>query len=443
MSNYTLSRLPDHILHIFKIYERASNNALPYKNVRIKNYLQRTTPEYNNFQRQKLLTDKSEKGKFNPNDFPPIISTLIKPIFEGSLDLGELENMRTEDIFKQHQDKKEPRETDNNEVDFTPIISSASRTTKNFTDYQAQIASSFAAYFSPYRSVPKVNLIKNSFQWYQRLLNNTPIIFVLRQTNRLFSESSLSQVNKPLNDFKTAIMLLQNSFADESDKTIRNYHFTDLSTVDLFSLANKSQRHFQSDKDFEKLFASADWKTENNVNDKLSEALVANKSVELTDRSFNTVNVSPHEIINKFPIHKVLKELEYTNVREVFPYDIKYHDYHLLTIENPIIQDDHSKLLNILEAYKNSFEIISVRMGLNNQVINDFFSQKVHASDTVSTSKSYDELLQIAKSRHDEAGQKRSEISSIDTLMKRLGEFGLVRVEEGFAKNCIYLFHKH
>lgn len=89
MSNYTLSRLPDHILHIFKIYERASNNALPYKNTRIKNYLQRTTPEYYNFQRNKLLTVDYEKGKFNPNDFPPIISTLIKPIFEGPLELGD------------------------------------------------------------------------------------------------------------------------------------------------------------------------------------------------------------------------------------------------------------------------------------------------------------------------------------------------------------------
>lgn len=443
MSNYTLSRLPDHILHIFKIYERASNNALPYKNARIKNYLQRTTPEYYNFQRNKLLTDNSGIGKFNPNDFPPIISTLIKPIFEGPLELGGLENMRTEDIFKQHQDKKVARETDDNISDFTPIISSASRTTKNFSDYQAQIASSFAAYFRPYRSVPNVNLIKNSFQWYQRLLNNTPIIFVLRQTNRLFSESSLSQVNKPLNDFKRAVSLLQNNFADESDKNIRNYHFTDLSTVDLFSLANKSQRHFQSDKDFDSLFATADWKTQNNVHDKLSEALLANKSVEMTDQSFNTVNVSPHEIISKFPLHKVLKELEYTNVREAFPYDIKYHDYHLLTIENPIMQEDHSELLNILDTYKDSFEIISVRMGLNNQTINDFFSHNIHSSDTISTSESYDELLEIAKSKHDGAGKKKSELSSIDTLMKRLGESGLIRVEEGFAKNCIYLFHKH
>lgn len=443
MSNYTLSRLPDNILHIFKIYERASNNALPYKNARIKNYLQRTTPEYYNFQRNKLLTDNSGIGKFNPNDFPPIISTLIKPIFEGPLELGGLENMRTEDIFKQHQDKKVARETDDNISDFTPIISSASRTTKNFSDYQAQIASSFAAYFRPYRSVPNVNLIKNSFQWYQRLLNNTPIIFVLRQTNRLFSESSLSQVNKPLNDFKRAVSLLQNNFADESDKNIRNYHFTDLSTVDLFSLANKSQRHFQSDKDFDSLFATADWKTQNNVHDKLSEALLANKSVELTDQSFNTVNVSPHEIISKFPLHKVLKELEYTNVREAFPYDIKYHDYHLLTIENPIMQEDHSELLNILDTYKDSFEIISVRMGLNNQTINDFFSHNIHSSDTISTSESYDELLEIAKSKHDGAGKKKSELSSIDTLMKRLGESGLIRVEEGFAKNCIYLFHKH
>lgn len=441
MSNYTLSRLPDHILHIFKIYERASNNLLPYKNVRIKNYLQRTTPEYYNFQRNKLLTNNSENGKFNPNDFPPIISTLIKPIFEGPLELGGLENMRTEDIFKQDQNKKDTKETNDNISEFTPIISTASRTTKNFTDYQAQIAGSFAAYFNPYHSVPNVKLIKNSFQWYQRLLNNTPIFFVLRQTNRLFSEASLSQVNKPLNDFRKALSLLQNSFPDGSDKSIRNYHFTDLSTVDIFSLANKSQRYFQSDKDFDKLFETTDWKTQNNVHDKLSEALLANKTVELTDKSFNAVNVSPHEIISQYPLRKVLKELEYASVREVFPYDVKYHDYHLLTIESPIIQEDHSDLLNILDAHKDSFEIISVRLGLNNQIINDFFSHKVHASDSVSSSKSYDELLQIAKSNHDNIGHE-NEASSIDALMKRLGESGLVRVEEGFTENCIYLFHK-
>jgi len=442
MSNFTLSRLPDHILHIFKIYERASNNILPYKSPRIKKYLQRTTPEYYNFQRNKLLASNSNHGKFNPNDFPPLISKLIKPIFEGPLELGGLEDVRTQDIFKQDQNKKDARETDENISEFTPIISTTSRTTKNFTDYQAQIASSFAAYFNPYQSVPNVKLIKNSFQWYQRLLNNTPIIFVLRQTNRLFSEASLSQVNKPLNDLKKAVLLLQNSFTDGDEKSIRNYHLTDLSTVDIFSLANKSQHYFQSDKDFDKLFETTDWKSQNKVHDKLSEALLLNKKVELTDQSFNAVKVSPHEIISKYPLRKVLKELEYANVRDVFPYDVKYHDYYLLTIENPIIQDDHSELLKILDEYKDSFEIISVRLGLNNQTINDFFSHNVHSSDSVSSSKSYDELLQIAKSNHDRTGEE-NEVSNIDRLMKRLGESGLIRVEEGFTKNCIYLFHKH
>lgn len=440
MSYRTLSRLPKHILHIFKIYERASNHILPYTNPRIRNYLQKSSEDYSNFQRNQLLTNNSSTGKFNSNDFPPILSSLIEPIFKDKLKLGPLEEMTTEEIFKYSQYEKDEVGKSVSTTDLAPISSTYNRTSKNFTDYQAQIATSFASYFTPYHSMPNSVGMKRSFQWYQRLLANTPIIFILRQTNRLLSESSLSQINKPLADLKQSIASLLNSLINKDiyndDKNIRNYHLTDLTTVDIFSLAIKSQLHFQSDKEFEKQYLMADWNYYDGISDKLCDTLLSAKSVKLTDKSFNPVNINPEELVSKFPLHRVFRDLENTDVRDAFPYDIKYHDYYLLTIENPIIHEDHAALLNILNEYKDNFEVAAVRLGTNNESISQFISHEMHSKgpDTVS----YDGLLQIAKSSHNTQIE-----SHMDTLMKGLGELGLVKVEEGSSKNCIYLFHKH
>lgn len=445
MSRYTLSRLPEHVVHMFKVYERASNNILPY-NIAVKNYFQKSSNEYHNFQRYKLLAEDTGTKKYNMNDFSPLISKCIAPMFEGLLKLDEIEDLNTNDLFQDVHGKKEDKEVEKEATDLAPILSSSSRRLKNYTDFQAQVALSFASYFSPYTSVPNVELVRKSFQWYQRLLNHTPVIFVLKQTNRLFSDTSLAQINKPLSDFSQSVSSLQNKFTNQpngNDKNIRNYHFTDLTSVDVFNLAIKSQCHFELGANYDTLLPNINWEEQGQIEDALSEVLLNNRSIEITDESFNPVHVKSEDLVTKFPLHKIFKELEYSPLRKLFPYDVKYDEYHLLTIENPIINDDHSEILDLLDIYKEDFEIISVRLGLNNEAINSFFSHNITSNKSDTSSKSYEDLLRIAKSKDAESGLDLAQPSNIDTLMKRLGEFGLVSVEEGCAKNCIYLLPRH
>lgn len=435
MSKITLDRLPKHVKHMFQIYEAACSSVDPLKAKTLRKYARESSAGYENFQRFKLLNEKSLTNKLDKHAFPPIILSNIANVFEEPPNIGQLEGIPTKDLFKLEKIKsplykRVPFETD-------PIPSDAHKT-KHYSDYQAHVLNSLASYFRWNRSLPPTKQARNSFRWYLRLLRETPVILFLKEKNRLFSDTSLSEVNKPLQDFRYYLSQLRATFKGHTEKSTRNYHMTDLVSLDLFDLAIRSQSLFQNEDLFEQIVDTIKWDAFDLVQDKLTQFLSRNRSIAITDRDFVPVFVDTENLLARYPLHEITKQLENFPVHEVFPYDLKYADYYILTIENPILNEDHLGLFKLLQSFKDHFHLATVRIHMRNEYTSKFFhSVADKQSSSFSESGSYNDLLQLAKTRHN---NDMVENDRLGQLLKLLGEQGLVQVEESPDKSALYLF---
>lgn len=395
MSKRELTKLPLHIFSMLKVYEKASNvMRRTYPDTKVKNFLQKTSDGYASFQNYKLLRSNS----VNSGDFAYIMGDSIGPIFETPLDLGQLENLSTQELFKVETPSAFP----------DSIASSYRRTAKQLTDYEANITKTLSSHYTPKQFVPPVESIQNSYKWYTKLLHQTPVFFVLRKPSRLYSESSLIQLDKPYTDLKRQVASLGNKFSHQDPSIVRNYHFTHLTTTDLFKLAIQ---HKESPGKASQ--------------DKLIELLDARNEVFFTE-AFE--KVQEQEIIDynmAHPLSAILPRLNDSRVEDVFPYDLNYTNYYLLCIEEDVLQNNHDELFDAIE--ESEFELLAGRFSLLNPSINDFFHKDLAVK---SGTKTYSQMLEMAQHKQDD---------HINDLMKRVGGFGLVSVEQGLDETSIYL----
>jgi hypothetical protein len=404
MSKRELAKLPLHIYSMLKVYETASNVMMKtYSNASVKNFLHKTSDGYTSFQNYKLLRSNT----VNTGDFAYIVGDSIGLIFETPLKLGHLESLKTQELFN----VKTPS------TDFPDsIASSYRRTAKQLTDFEANIIKTLGSHYNPKRSVPRVESIQNSYKWYTKLLQQTPVFFVLRKHNRLYSESFLLQIDKPYTDFKQKVATLGNTFRHAKEETaVRNYHFTNLTTTDLFKLAIKDK--------------TPETPTQPPTKDKLIELLDAKDEITFTNTSMD--EITEQEVINytnEQPLSSILSRLSESEINQVFPYDLNFTNYYLLCIEDDVLQNNHDELFDAIED--SEFELIAGRFSLLNPHINDFFHRDLPAK---SGTKNYSQMLEMAQNKPDD---------HINDIMKRVGGFGLVSVEQGLDETSIYLLPK-
>lgn len=452
MSQYTLWSLPKDIRHIMRIYHQASLDITSaYRNDYIRKYLQKSDPQYNIFRRYKLLHERPDSqlkhlkyrsdGKtapwfqFNPNDFEPILSKVISPIFESTNSKksiwGDLENFNVDDLFNSNVHSQEQ----------PALISDSNVSSKPLPAFESNIMSILRCYYQPYQEIPKVNRLLKSFHWYRNTLQNTPIIIFLKQKNRLFAQSSLSHINKPLVDLNNYMNDLslqffnQENFESGDDKLKRNYHLTDLTLVDIFNMALKTESLTSLD--------SLNWSRINQVEDKLASVLLKHQQVNVIDSNSTVVDKKgsvSRKFIQENPLSRISNSLlqDPTQIKYIFPYDLQYSSYQMITIEQPVIQEDHSFLLDHLQKQSDDFEIIAVRLSLNNDLISNFFTNDL-SSSSKTPSGNYQDMLQAAKRSHLSL-EPNDPHAHIASCIKKLGEMGLATVDEGSTKNCIYLF---
>lgn len=392
MSRHTIARLPPKVLHIFNVYERASNALQPYgKSVGVNNLIHHNSPFFHNLSRQKLMHNSSQIAQIDVNDFPPLVSHLIKPIFTHKLQKTLVEQLSTDEIFRNLDNTRHT------------IDSQYTSTKKLYTDFQARILKSLASYYSPLTSIPKVPSIANSHRWFSNTLKSAPIILVLKQKHRLFSHSSLNQVNKPLADLRRHIRQLQTLAVKNQHVPIsrfNTFHLFDIPTPDIFSLALRST----------------------NSPAYIHTFLNTAQDVRILPDNQNDLNI----IQQQYPIQHIYQELlDGADASAIFPYDIEYSDLFGLTIEAPMVPHFDDALINILEKHSHEFEIAVCRLSLENPSVADFFAD-MSAKPATSN---YDEMLQMA--------QKKPSNSNISVLAEYLGQHELTKVEQD--EKCIYL----
>lgn len=418
MSRHTITRIPSDIQNIFRIYEHACNKFGTVQNLLIRRHLQRAGPYYDRFSRSKLLRQDNHHVIYHPSDFEPVVAEVIAPIFT--------EPIKLEDNDQFHSRERQTKLHDN------ALVSEKNISSKQFTDHQAKILSLLASYYSPLSRLPPLKVAFKSFMWYQRLLANTPIMFFLRQKQRLMSDPSLRSANLPLRKFTDDLTKLTSKYINEPtlDKRVRNYHMTLLTTTDLLDLALKTEA--QGDLQDENLFADAFWETFENANDPLSGRLREYQLPYVSDHDGN----HPLSGAKSFLVTEVIRSLDtIDDPREylsAFPFDLSYHELFVLTIEAPVIDEDHSELLNLLERHT-GLEVCAVRLSVADNSFLGTMEWILAARDN-STQTTYDQLLNMAKRL------RTLDRSGVPGVLERIGQWGLLEVHESSSGKGLYMF---
>lgn len=436
MSSKSLAGIPSHIRHVLKIFNKVSNAKVSLADERVRNYLVESSSDYRNAIRDKILTCMRKGLPYKPNELAPYINDNLQALFSGDINSDPMENISTRSIFNLKDKNGWIRE------DQTQITSTQSRSIKKYTDHQAKLIRSFSSYYSPLRKLPKDKLFANTFKWYVRLLEKTPVVFFLKVTNRLFSDYSIAELCKPVSDFREELSKLQNKHIRDAlskSKSMRSYHFTELLNPDLFGLAIKSQYALKHTGDFEEALMSLNWEELNDQSDALCDILSRKRDIKLVNQQLKPVNVDPNRFIRELPLKDIFLQLDSLSVNEVLPYDIIYDDLYMLTIESLIIDQNHDAVMKLIEKYRTDLQLIAVRLSLDSPAIMDFLSSQKASSGISKThfNSSYEELLLIAKMNHTEdSGDEHYKFADV---MKRIGELGLDRVNYGTSNNCIYI----
>lgn len=416
MSSVTLGRLPSKIRSLFHLYVDISSKITTSEPRAFQNYVDQSTPQYQAVNHHILtqVTPYAKHSIFNPADFPSVELQLVEDLFDAPLNLESDAEKKLQAIVKSEYGSSES---------CPALISDRDNIPKRFTLFQSRILMNFASYYNPLQTP---NQYIKSLIWYKRLLSKTPILIFLKKKQRLFSDTSINQQNFHFVSFRDSIRQLRKIYhTDPSlERRARNYYCTDLTTTDLLSMAIKSER-FPTLSDIDAK-SHTFWSSLDN-NDKLIMYIREQqrpKVIAMDDKL-------QKEITNfqSIPIGKTSQLIKsYSQNPEKVPFDISFNDLYILGIEESILGDDHSKLLDLIEQSEH-LEVTAVR------VDREKAATKVVTESKSSESKgTYDDLLKLVSKDTAKRDQH------LLYLFHKLGEWGLLQVDENKNKSAYYLF---
>lgn len=350
---------------------------------------------------------------YNAADFPPLIGQLVAPIFRNRKSEAILGLLNEDQLGGS-------------------LISSRNHSFKHFTDYQARILLSFASSLSPYKQVPLVKSSVNSFKWYQRLLRKSPIIFFLKQKKTLMSESSLLSQNPSYEELRMGIADLAAKYAksEEYFKRTKNYYLTDLASSDLFRLAISSHQNNA---------LTSGMHSTSFDQDKLCDEISRVQKPKVIDSNGQEIDhITLETFCRDNPLEVLRGKLATMNgindVHTFFPFDIAYNDVYLLTIEPPVIEDEHDDLLRFIHCQA-EFEVFAVRIASNFPMSIPFETFLGNSSNvTKNINATYEDLLIWAEKQREKGHTNKTGSSR---LIQTIGEWGLVEVSESADSLCL------
>ncbi len=246
----------------------------------------------------------------------------------------------------------------------------------------------------------------NSIKWFHRLVNETPIIFVLVHTNRLFADTSLYQIDPAANRISGQLDILK-----AKSWTQRSYHFAEVLQLPFFTY-----------------FLGGD-------QDALVRKILSRSKVEVTDLGFH-------------PVSKIKEVPPLPQSRQEVGYDLKYTTFSVVTIEDDVKTASHCDLMRVLEDSKDDYEIVGVRISTKldwtrTQMKTTLAHFPGEDSITTATPNTSDTATVAAKDTYETilANKRRPAHipSNLERFMKWTAEMGLTEVARG--SDCIYLLN--
>lgn len=419
MSIVTLKRLPTKIRSLFHLYVDISSKIATSESRAFQNYVDQSTPENQAINHQILTQSKSDlrTAIFNPAHFPYVELRLIEELFDGPLDIESEAEEQLQAIIEAKYGKSET-----SLLSSLTLISDRPNITKRFTPFQARILINFVSSYNPLKA-PERNL--KSLIWYRKLLSKTPILIFLKQKQRLFSEPCLNQQEFQLVSFRDGIRQLRKVY--HSDPSIqrraRNYYCTDLTTTDVFSMAINSE-HISDLEDID-VTSTSFWSSLEG-NDQLIRHLRDQQKPKVIETIGNTQKEIELESLPIGGTGGLIKR--YNDNPEKFPFDVTYSDLYILGIEESVLADDHSKLLDLIEQSED-FEVTAVRVDRDRAA-----TKAVTESKSSESKGTYEDLLKLVSK---DATKCENHLLH---LFNKLGEWGLLNVKENKNKTALYLF---
>lgn len=417
MALHLFSRLPSDIVHLFRIYLFLGNKFLRIRNLEADRHIQSTAP----FESIRAFWNSNRNINDNQlritSDFPHVIAKLVSPIFEES-------TFGSERQLALHSDSHTGA-----------ILSSKNHTLKNFTDYQARLLSSFASSLNPYTRLPNSLSHQSSFKWFQNLLSTAPIIMFLRQKQRLMSEPSLLSQNSPFENLRTKVLSTSSRYLNSPDilKRQRNYHLSDMVSSDIFNLALQNRSH-------DAIQFPISYEDPSGRDDLYQTILTSQYPKVINTSGDDSGNIALDKVEEHYPLRHLDDRLsavsEPEDVSRIIPYDVHYNDIYLLSIEAPVIEDDHSDILEQISS-EPEFEVFAVRVSADLPAMNVMKDSGGSGEIRDSFRANYAELLSWAMNQHQ---SNRVHESGLHHLYRTFGLWGLVEVSESSQKNAFYLF---
>lgn len=453
MSLHTFGRLPPEVRRVFRAYEAARNALLPVS-AAVRTHLRKTSAHNEQFGRTKLARGKGPV--FSRLDFAPVVGDLVAPMFAQPLEIDarvEAQASVADDL----------------------AVLERNHAPRHLTDHQARLVAGLAAYYTP--GGAELPAAQRSLAWFRRLLDLTPYIFFFRQRQRLMAPHSLAEENLPYEEFRERVERARAPYAGaEMDKRVRNYHLTNLLQTDLFAMAveeaaeearEEARREAEAamaevkgsetvsdgtggistsegDRGNGKGEATGDSEAEGDVDATLrtSESAAtgtagaaaagsgtttgtAGSSTTGTTQRAETTGTAPASadalsVALSVAGDKLCRLLRTLQAPRLTDLDLYYSDLYMLTIEAPVVHDNHTALLDGI-AQPSELELCAVRLATPAEL------------PATSHSDDYSLLLEWAEK------QRSKTQSGATQVLERLGQWGFVHVHES-AGTALYLF---
>lgn len=454
MSLHTFGRLPPEVRRVFRAYEAASNALVPVS-AAVRTHLRKTSAHNEQFGRTKLARGKGPV--FSRLDFAPVVGDLVAPMFAQPLQIDARIDAQA------------------SVVDDLAVLE-RNHAPRHLTDHQARLVAGLAAYYTP--GGAELPAAQRSLAWFRRLLDLTPYIFFFRQRQRLMAPHSLAEENLPYEEFRERVERARAPYAGaEMDKRVRNYHLTNLLQTDLFAMAVEeaaadARREAEGesalpeakgsdansdrtggistsegDRGNGKGEATGDSRAESDVEAaRTSESAatgtagagttgtgITTGTTGSSTTGSSTTGTEPGtgttEITGTAPASadalavagdKLCRLLRTLQAPRLTDLDLYYSDLYMLTIEAPVVHDNHSALLDAI-AQPSELELCAVRLATPAEL------------PATSHSDDYSLLLEWAEK------QRSKTQSGATQVLERLGQWGFVHVHES-AGTALYLF---
>lgn len=436
MSHATTQRLPLHVQNFIKLYEKLHTSKFKIKDIRARSYLQSQSFNNARFMQSQILNGIDLAS----STLPPIHKQMLGPLFE-KFKYDELESYSTEELFKpQFRPIATGKQMTTEDLQQLPddilrsyterksrIMSNDTKTSTHTSKFQAKIMKGLSAYYQPLTSIPNTQFHSNILRWYLRLLNYTPIILILKQKRHLYSDDSINGINISYSNLKQAINQLTIKYENS-----RSYHLTELTDIDIFQLAVKSQQEFLLDElNSSSLNTDINWDKCLDIEDSLCSNLFREKNIEVL-RNDQPFTDSVDTIFKIYNIDNIVADLDFDELTNIFPFDLAFNEYFILTIENDILHNNHHQMIQALKGVPD-IELLSVRLDTSSPLV----TNALESRDMFESDSWHQQITTDDSNKQQETVHK----SSIDSLFDEFIELGMAKVNKG-SNNCIYLFNK-